>query len=244
MAIVTMADATSKGVASSAEYNKVTANIRDLDTRVTPLTTNQGDRGSKGTVYDEIQNLRNVALNSTTGNVALGNKLGSGIGTTTDVTTGTATAQLTDLRSRVATVEVATGAGFIGGEVRATGAAQNLVGGGNKLVFGAVAKTPIGITWDGSTTWTIQSDGVYAMYGNARLNLATAEPALHFSGPSYSDAAMLFPGTSTDNGYGDVSNTAIGFLSAGQQICAYVYTGAATTTYTTRQPMFKIWRIA
>ncbi|WP_148311584.1 hypothetical protein [Amycolatopsis japonica] len=70
-----MANATPKAVASSVEYNKVTANIRDLDARVTPLTTNMGDRGARDTVYAEIQNLRNVALNSTSGNVALSGRL-------------------------------------------------------------------------------------------------------------------------------------------------------------------------
>ncbi|WP_132120373.1 hypothetical protein [Actinocrispum wychmicini] len=82
-----MTDAVFSQPASSAEYNKVTANVRDLDTRA--------------------KNLEAVTTNSTTGNTALGNRI-STVETkantvdtrTTDTTSGNAA-----LNTRLGTVE-------------------------------------------------------------------------------------------------------------------------------------------
>jgi hypothetical protein len=98
MAIVTMVDAVSGGIALASEYNKVTANIRDLDTRLTAASA--------------------AIANGTTGNAALDARLGSGVGTGANVTTGSATSQLTSLRSRMTAVEAAS----ITGTVRVFGA--------------------------------------------------------------------------------------------------------------------------
>lgn len=88
MAFVTMTDAVSGGIALAAEYNKVTANVRDLDTRLTAASA--------------------AIANGTTGNAALDARLGSGVGTGSNVTTGSATSQLASLRSRMTAVEAAT----------------------------------------------------------------------------------------------------------------------------------------
>lgn len=93
MAFVTMTDAVSGGIALASEYNKVTANVRDLDTRV---TTNSA-----------------AIANGTTGNAALDSRLGSGVGTGSNVTTGSATSQLTSLRSRMTAVEAASITGTV-----------------------------------------------------------------------------------------------------------------------------------
>lgn len=103
MANVPMTDATMLGVASSAEYNKVTANVRDLDARLGPVV-------STLTAHARLTALEALTADTGTspggiGNQRLADRLGSGVGTTTNVTTGTATAQLTDLRSRASSLE-------------------------------------------------------------------------------------------------------------------------------------------
>lgn len=97
MAIVPMADAVSGAIASSAEYNKHKTNILDLDTRVTSAA------GS-------ITSLNALTTDTATspggiGNQRLADRFGSGVGTGSNVTTGSATSQLTDVRSRITTVE-------------------------------------------------------------------------------------------------------------------------------------------
>ncbi|MFD1044781.1 hypothetical protein ACFQ1S_03800 [Kibdelosporangium lantanae] len=83
-----MIDAQFGKPASSAEYNKVTANVRDLDSRTTVLETNQGTRGARDKVYTEIQTLRDIALNTTTGNARLGERVTAVETRTTDTVTG------------------------------------------------------------------------------------------------------------------------------------------------------------
>lgn len=123
MAIVAMADAVSGGVALSAEYNKLIDNIEDIDARV-------GGVVAANSAHVRLNSLESITANVSTGNSALGtrvtsleslttntsgnvgignqrlsDRLGSGVSNTTNVTTGTATAQLTDVRSRLTTVE-------------------------------------------------------------------------------------------------------------------------------------------
>jgi hypothetical protein len=103
MAIVTMTDAVADTVASSAEYNKVTANIRDLDARLGAVV-------STSTAHARLTALEAITADTATapggiGNQQLANRLGSGIGTSGSVTTGTATAQLTDVRTRLGVLE-------------------------------------------------------------------------------------------------------------------------------------------
>lgn len=132
---------------------------------------------------------------------------------------------------------------FTGGEWKAT-ALQNLVAGGNKLTFGSTVIAASGITWNGTDTITVVTAGVYTMFANARVANATISSAIHFSGSTYSDATLLFPGTSTSNGYGDYSHSATGYLAAGTVINVWMYTGGSNNTvFATRPPMFKMWRV-
>jgi hypothetical protein len=85
----TMADAVSGAVASSNEYNKLIDNIiwlgGGVDANTATITNTSGTVGI--------------------GNQRLSDRLGSGVTNTSDVTTGTATAQLTNVRSRLTTLE-------------------------------------------------------------------------------------------------------------------------------------------
>lgn len=130
----------------------------------------------------------------------------------------------------------------IGGEWRAN-AAQSLTNGGAvRLSFPTAVVPGNGITFNGTNTWTIGSDGVYSIYAQARKTVAAAQDAMHIAGTTYSDAALILPGTST-TGYGDVHVSGSVYLTAGTQVCAWYYSGSATAnSFTTRFPMFKIWK--
>lgn len=123
MAIVPMTDAASGGIALSAEYNKLIDNIQDLDarlgavvsgnpahTRLTSLETLTGGGTSGNAALDtRVGSLESLTTNTATngghGNVRLSDRLGTGVGTGSNVTTGSATSQLTNIRSRLTTIE-------------------------------------------------------------------------------------------------------------------------------------------
>lgn len=105
MAIVAMTNAVPGAVASSTEYNKLISNIVDIDARLGGVVS----ANPANTRLGALETLTtDTSTNGGQGNAQLANRLGTGVGTTTNVTTGTATAQLTDLRSRVSTVETRT----------------------------------------------------------------------------------------------------------------------------------------
>lgn len=113
MAIVPMADAVSGAIASSAEYNKHKTNILDLDARVTTNTSDVSTLNARTT--DTATSPGGI------GNQRLADRFGSGVGTGSNVTTGSATSQLTDVRSRISTLEsrttdTATSPGGIGNQ--------------------------------------------------------------------------------------------------------------------------------
>jgi hypothetical protein len=108
MAIVPMTSAVAGSVASSDEYNKLITNINDINTRL-----NQADGGSAGSRLStlEARTLDTVTSPGGIGNQRLADRLGTGVGTGANVLTGSATSQLTEIRSRLTTVEAATSSG-------------------------------------------------------------------------------------------------------------------------------------
>ena len=97
MAFVPVAKAVSGRAASSAENNKLIDNVNDLHARMGDAFTAENNVST--TMQATIDRIADVE-----------GRLGSGIGSTDDPVTGTATAQLGALRNRVAAVEGATGA--------------------------------------------------------------------------------------------------------------------------------------
>lgn len=98
MAIVSMADASAGAIALSAEYNKVTANIRDLDARLGPVVSASSAATRLGNLETRATSLESLTTN-TSGNVGIGNqRLSDRLGS--DVTTAnTAAAQLAALQA-------------------------------------------------------------------------------------------------------------------------------------------------
>ena len=106
MAYGNMTPAVSGGIASSAANNQIITNVEDLDTRLDVtegITTN-----TSGVVGIGNQRLSDRLGPGVTTSATADDRLGSGVGTGSNVTTGSATSQLTDIRSRVTTVESTT----------------------------------------------------------------------------------------------------------------------------------------
>src|ERR1043165_7743041 len=75
MAIQPMADAKFGEPASSAEYNKVTANVRDVDSRLTTVETRTTHATTGNAALGvAVAGLTSVTSHATTGNTALGNR--------------------------------------------------------------------------------------------------------------------------------------------------------------------------
>lgn len=158
MAIVSMADAVSDAVASSAEYNKLIDNIQDLDARMGAVV-------SGSSAHTRLSSLEALTTDTTTGqgigNQRLSDRLGTGVGTGTNVTTGSASSQLTDLRSRASALEsvttnVSTGNSALGTRVSALEAAT---GGAAPFIHATctTGTTPQSITGTShaTQTWTV-----------------------------------------------------------------------------------------
>lgn len=161
MAIVTMTDAVMDTVASSSEYNKVTANIRDLDARLGAVV-------SASTAHARLTALEARTTDTATspggiGNQRLADRFGASVGTTTNVTTGTATAQLTDIRSRLTAVEAIP----LGGDAcYAYQTVAQAITTGTFITFGATAFDINDLWVSGSNTRiTIKTDGIYLVSG-------------------------------------------------------------------------------
>lgn len=152
-------------------------------------------------------------------------------------------ARAADLDSRLNALEVPATGGEVVGNVPGAGP---FVSGTSVLSFGSVTRSPVNIGWNGVDTWTIQQDGVYRGFVQARIVVAsmpTAQPAIHVTGTTYSDATLLFPGSSYA-GYGDMELDFVGFLTVGQKLQAWIYSGQSWSLHSARNPMFKLWRVA
>lgn len=115
MAFVPVAKAKSGRPASSAENNKLIDNVNDLHARM----------GDAFTAENNVSVTMQATIDSVS---ALDSRLGEGVGSTDDPVTGTATAQFSALRDRVAAVEGATGAAYSVHSFRQT-SKQTLVSG-------------------------------------------------------------------------------------------------------------------
>ena len=102
-----MADAIMDEPASSFEHNRLRDNVLDLDARLGPVV-------SGSTAHARLTTLESRTTDTATapggiGNQRLADRLGSGVGTGTNVLTGSASSQLTDARARLTTLEAASG---------------------------------------------------------------------------------------------------------------------------------------
>jgi hypothetical protein len=189
MAYGNMTPAVAGQPASSAANNQIITNVDDLDTRLDTVesrTTNtSGDVGI--------------------GNQRLSDRLGSGVSNTSNVTTGTASAQLTDIRSRLTVVESTTTNGTSGNSALNTRVTNLESAAGISVLFArktadqAVSNTTL--TNDTHLTFSVLANGVYTVEGYL-LYQGAADPAgglkVDFSGPS--GATMRWTNFGTNQG--------------------------------------------
>lgn len=134
------------------------------NTDISTINTKLGAVTTGNPVHNRLNSLETLTGGATSGNVALDSRLGSGVGTGSNVTTGSASSQLADLRSRATSLET-----VIGGTVYSN-AAQSFGAGPTKMTFnvatgtGMPARAPSGITWnDANDEFTIVSAGWYTV---------------------------------------------------------------------------------
>lgn len=150
----------------AADWNEIVNGVNGesvaldtVETRTTDTTTNGGH-----------------------GNVRLSDRLGTGVGTGSNVTTGSATSQLTDLRTRVTTVESAVGTAIKGVQYRLTGGTLPLVGQNVRIIWNTTDISNAAITYNGSNgLFTAVSTGWYSGVASVRIN-ANGELYLWWAG--------------------------------------------------------------
>jgi hypothetical protein len=128
-----------------------------------------------------------------------------------------------DLDTRLTFVE-----NQIGGEYRASSDQSFPAWGANKLNFGTAIKTPFGITYNGSNMFTVVHDGIYAMSAlvsfpyNANNNalLGIGKSSITGAGATGELYTGWCPGA---NGCTDLAVSGTRFLTAGAQICVWLY---------------------
>jgi hypothetical protein len=105
MAYGNMTPATVGGVASSAANNQIITNVEDLDTRLDVVEARTVN--TSGDVGTGNQRLSDRLGSGVTTAATASDRFGTGVGIGSNVTTGSATSQLTDLRTRVTATETA-----------------------------------------------------------------------------------------------------------------------------------------
>jgi hypothetical protein len=100
-------DSTNSDVSAiESTLSTAVSDISSLNGRVTTL------EGEMDTAQSDILDLQAITEDGTSGNLALSNRLGAGVGTGSDPNTGSATSQLDALRSRVGALESVTPGGI------------------------------------------------------------------------------------------------------------------------------------
>lgn len=232
-----MLDAVTDTPASSSEYNKLIDNIQDLDARLGAVV-------SASTAHARLNTLETRTTDTTTGGSTLGignqrlaDRLGTGVSNTTNVTTGTATAQLTDLRSRVSTNETTLtshdsrltaleGAPSGSTDFTQRGGTNTAIGGGYTLIPFATTEqgSNAGLTTADNITFTM-SPGLWTV--TCSLKPGTSAAAI---------VAALWSGTGTNPFSGgtmtelySVQNSAATGSDGGCTLTADIYVAVATT---------------
>lgn len=164
MAFGNMTNAVAGAVASAAANNVIISNVENLDTRldsaeatIADTATSPGGIGNQR-LADRFGSTVGTGSNVTTGSASsqltdIRSRLDTGVGTGSNVTTGSATAQLTDLRSRVASVE--SGLNFPAASVvRIAGGGAGDIGTVKNaytyIPWTAAPRNPAGAMWNGA----------------------------------------------------------------------------------------------
>lgn len=151
---------------------------RNQGDKITPAIWNEVITGVNGeSVALDVVEARttDVSGNVGIGNQRLSDRLGSGVDNTTNVTTGTATAQLTNLRTRVGTLETSgSPAARPSVEYRLTGAPSQLIGQNSRIIWNSAVETHAAITYNSTTgLFTCVAAGWYSGFASVRVDTSS-----------------------------------------------------------------------
>ncbi|MFI6030511.1 hypothetical protein [Amycolatopsis magusensis] len=212
---------------AESHWAQLADNIDDLDARaLAAVSTANALRADLGTWSGATAISRFGTLEGITGTGA-SSKFGSGVGTGSNVLSGSATAQLGDLRTRTTSVENRATAleGRGKGSWKASGGAQMFSHGvtANILINTAVG-SPTGITNNGDGTWTVNQPGQWSFSLVFDLNFASAPPSglqewiISIIGPAGTIGAHQFAWPTTAFTAGSAAGST--YLTAGQVVSA------------------------
>ncbi|MEV6908025.1 hypothetical protein [Amycolatopsis sp. NPDC051071] len=130
----------------------------------------------------------------------------------------------------------------VGGEWRDARTTPPINLGSTKLQFATNAVSANGLTYNGTDTWTVQTDGIYNVFCQLRATSAQ-NGGIAMGSTTYADGTHILPflGFTPGPDYGLSGPVK---LTAGQQFCFYFYNNGSNTTINNalRNAMVKIWK--
>lgn len=131
----------------------------------------------------------------------------------------------------------------VGGEWRDARVTPAIATGATKLQFATNVVPANGLTFDGTSVWTVQTDGVYSVFCQLRETAAQNAGIAMGHQTTYADATHILPFLGFTGGP-DIGLSGVVKLTAGQQFAFWCYNNGAGTTIAngTRSAMVKIWK--
>lgn len=238
-------------IVDDTDWDQLGDNIDDLDARmIAAVSVSNALRADLGTWSGGTAISRLGSLETVTGTGA-SSKFGSGVGTGSNVTTGSATSQLTDLRSRATAVEgraTALEAARASGWWKATDSTQNIAyapgSSSNTPLYATAVTTPVGLTMAAGTGIVTVGAGYAGWYQlSAQFDINAANATTHLVVLSLTNGAgSVTYGTDTayypTTAWTAHNATALVYLAAAATFKASlsVYTGTGSGNYTNTGP--------
>lgn len=131
----------------------------------------------------------------------------------------------------------------VGGEWSDTRTTPALSTASNKLQFATVVQAANGITFDGTSVWTVQTTGVYSVFCQLRETAAQNAGIAMGHQTTYADGTHILPFLGFTGGP-DIGLSGVVKLTAGQQFAMWCYNNGSATTIANglRPAMMKIWK--
>jgi hypothetical protein len=153
--------------------------------------------------------------------------------------------RLTSIETRTTALETPNWAGGIAQSTSAQGIAAS---GATKIQFPSVTQTFVGMTFNGTDTFTCTAGYDGPWYIDAQFRTAASlAGGVAIGSTTYADSTLLIPPKTTSTGaWGDVGNGGPLMLVGGQQFCVYFFNNTATATtiaHATRPAKIRVFRI-
>lgn len=131
----------------------------------------------------------------------------------------------------------------VGGEWQDARVTPALPTGPTKLQFATNVVTPNGITFDGTSIFTVQTAGPYSVFCQVRETAAQNAGITMGHQTTYADGTHILPFLGFTTGP-DIGQSGTVYLTAGQQFAFWLYNNGSATTINNalRRAMVKIWK--